>query len=187
MEKIPNRTYATDDDVEKALADLSDEDLLRLDLAANSLVASSEIVSPETLWKEAVESVLNQTRKWPTNVKFVTFLFNAMRSISDGYRKKQSRMFRLLDDDDLDSDSGNPEEQMLEAEHEKFVHARYKELWELFSGDEMSEAILLGREDNLSPKEIQDNFEMSETQYASTLRRMRRKMAKKFPRGWQTW
>lgn len=187
MEKIPNRAYATDEDVEKALSSLSDEDLLRLDLGADYLVSRSEIISPEKLLKKTVESVLAKSRQWPTDVEFVVFLLNAMRSIADGYRRKQSRMFRLLDNEDLGSDSGSPEEQLLEAEHEKFVHARYQEIWELFSGDDMATAILCGREDNLSPKEIQDNFEISETQYASTLRRMRRKISKKYPQGWQTW
>ena len=186
MEKIPNRIFATDEEVENALSNLSDDDLLRLDLGANSLVSYSEIVSPEKLWKETVESVLTKSRKWPTDVEFVVFLLNAMRSIADGYRKKQSRMFRLLDNEDLNSDSSSPEELLLDAEHEKFVQVRYQEIWELFSGDDMAEAILLGREDNWSPKEIQENFEISETQYASTLRRMRRKISKKYPQGWQT-
>lgn len=185
MEKVPNRTYATDEEVEEALSNLSDEDFLRLELLAESLVSYSEIVSPEKLWKETVESALTLSRKWPTDVKFVIFFFNAMRSIADGYRKKQTRMFRLFDNDDLNPDSGSPEEQLLESEHEKFVQARYQEIWELFSDDDMAEAILLGREDNMSPKEIQENFEISETQYASTLRRMRRKISKKYPQGWQ--
>lgn len=187
MEKKPGGDHASVEDVEKALNCLSDADWIRLDMSARLLVSDSEIVSSEKLLKEAIENVLAGSRKWPNGVKFTTFLRNVMRSIADGYWKKQRRMFRLLDKEDSGDGSGNPEDQLIEAEHESLVQARYREIWELFSGDDAVEAILLGREENLGPMEIQENFGLSETQYASALRRIRRKILKKYPEGWRTW
>lgn len=187
MEKKPDREYASVEDAETALSGLSDADWLRLDMSARLLVSNNEIVSPENLLKEAIENVLSGSRKWPSDVNFTTFLYNVMRSMADGYRKKQQRMFQLLDNEVSGNERGNPEDQLIEAEHEKLVQAKYKEIWDLFSGDNIVEGILLGREENLSPMEIQKHFDISETQYASALRRMRRKLLKTYPEGWQTW
>lgn len=187
MNKIHDKKYASQHEVECALRNLTDEDIYRLEKAALFLVGNNSITNPRKILRETIKSALSGDRHWCTEVKFMTFLQQALRSNADNYHKKQRRMYRLLKAGNVGDEGKSPEEKLLMYEHEVLVKKRYDEVWKIFKDDNVVESIFLGREEEMKPQEIMDTFDISKTEYNSALRRIRRKISKKFPDGWQTW
>ncbi len=187
MKKRSDDSYASIEQVEIALQGLATVDLLRLDELSRSFIAENSIISPEKLLKETLTSILEGKRRWPLDVNFLIFLRNALRSKANGYWEKQKKLFFKLQVESDNKEINDPEQVIIFSEHNDLVQKRYDEIWTLFDGHDVIEAILLGREEGLPPLEIQEQFGISKTDYASALRSMRRKLSKKFPKGWRTW
>ena len=187
MGKRSDEDYTSVEEVEEALQKLSNVDLIGLDEISRDFIAENSIISPEKLLEETLNNILEGRRRWPSDVDIMTFLRNALRSQASGYWPKQDKMFNEIRAGSNEEKINNPEEELISSEHEDLVQKRYNEIENLFKGYDVIEAILIGREEGWPPLEIQQQFSISKTDYASALRQMRRKLSKTYPEGWQTW
>ncbi len=165
------------------------EELLKLKKIAARL--SGNGLDPEDLIQEAICLALEQRRKCPKGVNFLVFLANAMRSIACNSRKKRTpeNVIAFSKDEQTEENIGHftssPEEDSLAEEQRQSCAIIIQEIYHLFENDETATIILMGKEDNLSAKEIRDLYNIDETTYNSACRRIRRKVDMKYPEGWR--
>ena len=143
-------------------------------------------------------------RHWPSGVPFTVFVKNAMKSIADTSRHSLHQTEEVLAGDLIDPDSveGDPiellangtpsiEAQALELEarqaKEKQNAADLAALDEHFSHDEQVEWIMMGIQDGIPAREIQELSGMTLTQYETAHKRYRRGLEKLFPGRRKTW
>ncbi len=178
------------DQARDAVAALTATDLLRLQ-RAGAIYGVSIGVDGMDLVNEAISRALGGVRACPTDVPFVVFLRNAMRSIASAERA------RMKEEAMLESMTGGPdgpltaidwtapgrtcEETLLARED---TAARLKALETLFADDEDAQLVLMGDLDEMSAADIRAMNEWSEQAYASVRRRMRRKLSAAYPNGW---
>ncbi|PZO03574.1 MAG: hypothetical protein DCF28_07150 [Alphaproteobacteria bacterium] len=178
------------DQARDAVAALTAADLHRLQ-RAGAIYGVSIGVDGMDLVNEAISRALGGVRACPTDVPFVVFLRNAMRSIASSERA------RMKEEPMLESMTGGPdrpltavdrtapgrsgEESLLARED---TDARLKALETLFADDEDAQLVLMGDLDEMSAADIRAMNKWSEQAYASVRRRMRRKLSAAYPNGW---
>ena len=178
---------ATAEECAAALRQLTDADLQRLEQLARVRVIGLEKLVWGDLLNEAVTRVLDGSRHWPRGVSLVVFLRETMRSIaSDHWRRvgervvvAESEMIRAdretghgAVDIALDA-SMEPEARVSAAETLARIEA-------LFEGDAEALQVMAGMACGKSPDEIQKEICINATRYASTQRRIRRRLVKEF-------
>ena len=178
------------DQARDAVAALTATDLLRLQ-RAGAIYGVSIGVDGMDLVNEAISRALGGIRACPTDVPFVVFLRNAMRSIasSERGRMKEEPMSESMTGDpdgpltavDRTAPGRTGEETLLARED---TDARLKALEALFADDEDAQLVLMGDLDEMSAVDIRAMNEWSEQAYASVRRRMRRKLSAAYPNGW---
>lgn len=178
---------ATATDVAAALLSLTDADLVRLKRIAQLRSAGLVTIEWKDLINEAVSRALGETRRWPRNVPFVAFLAQTMRSIAnEEWRRFHQEKVTLESDlwtanskgelmtlDELAENSVHPEREVL-------ARKTLEEIEALFKDDLEAIAILNGLAGGLTPDEIQIKGNMSRIKYASSQKRIRRKLAREF-------
>ena len=187
--ELMNREIATPKECAAALHGLSDADLRRLDEAARLRVAGLASVEGRDLLHEAIARMLEGKRQWPRNVPLEAFLRETMRSIaSDHWRRQKSARVVAESEARADPETGDgaiamagdasmaPEARTGAAETLARIDA-------LFSNDADAQAVMAGKASGMSPREIQEEYAMNETRYATTLRRIRRGVAGLFEDG----
>lgn len=178
--------HASTDEAAAALEQLGTADKVRLEKIARNRVRGLQHVEWSDLLQEAVRRVIEGTRKWPLQVSIVVFMAGVMRSIANEYWEQHYRTEEagvLLETDaQLPSDSvpvgiidaapsSNPgPDRELDAQHE------LEAIEELFTDDEDALAIVMAKAEGYSPIEIQKEFDMNSTQYASALKKIRRRL-----------
>lgn len=176
---------ATATDVATALLSLTDADLVRLKRIAQLRSAGLVAIEWKDLINEAVSRALGETRRWPRSVPFVAFLAQTMRSIAnEEWRRLHQEKVTL--ESDLGPSHSNGELMTLDELAENAVHPErevlarktLEEIEALFKDDIEALAILNGLAGGLTPDEIQIKGGMSRIQYASSQKRIRRKLAR---------
>jgi RNA polymerase sigma-70 factor (ECF subfamily) len=164
-------------DVAAALSALSNADLLRL----NALARLWTRGMPETLsWadvlQEAIARALDGSRKWPPGVSILAFLSGVMRSICDDHWRQQVREARVIvrstdaadaRADDVGAANPDPERVVAAAQALSDIHT-------LFAGDYAALKVITGLADGLTAAEICETYGLSEREYDTTRKRMRR-------------
>lgn len=178
----PNRSRVetvgpTAEDVEHAIRSLSDADLARLKALAR--LWSRRLPAGHSwadVLNEAIARALDGSRRWPTGVPLMTFLSGVMRSICDDQLRRARREHAVLlrgeDVDDLcgcdeEASSTDPERILAAAQAVAEIHR-------LFIGDPAAQKIIAGLADGLSARDICALHGMSERDYDTTRKRMRR-------------
>jgi DNA-directed RNA polymerase specialized sigma24 family protein len=164
-------------DIARAIHSLSDADLVRLKalarLWARGLPGG---VGWADILHEAIARALDGSRKWPPGVPILAFLSGIMRSICDDHwrraRREQKVLVRVDDLVDLcasgdEAKSPSPERVVAAAQSLAAVDR-------LFAADPLALKIVAGLAEGLTPTEICKFYGMSERQYDSTRKRMRR-------------
>ncbi|NUU03991.1 hypothetical protein [Herbaspirillum robiniae] len=196
------RIFATNEDVRMAIEMLSDIDKVRLMKAATIFLPGSEYACAMDLLNEVVLRTMNgedgNGRRWPTDVPFMAYMIETMRSlVSDSRRsfdarKKLSYEFLatetmtpdevLFQDYDIYAESA--ENQLEEVQDRQALEERQNAdltaIDEAFKDDSQIQWILMGYKDGYSATEIRELSEMSKTEYATAQRRLRRKIEKLF-------
>jgi len=174
-------------DVAAALLSLTDADLVRLKRIAHLRSAGLVAIEWKDLINEAVSRTLGETRRWPRSVPFVAFLAQTMRSIAnEEWRRLHQEKVTL--ESDLGTANSEGELMTLDELAENAVHPErevlarktLEEIEALFKDDLETLATLNGLAGGLTPYEIQIKGGMSKTQYASSQKRIRRKLAREF-------
>jgi DNA-directed RNA polymerase specialized sigma24 family protein len=164
-------------DVAAALGALSNAELLRL----NALARLWTRGMPGTLsWadvlQEAIARALDGSRKWPPGVPILAFLSGVMRSICDDHWRQHVREARVIvrgtDIADALADNvsaANPDPERLVAAAQAL-----SDIHQLFAGDYAALKIIAGLADGLTAAEICDTYKLSQREYDTTRKRMRR-------------
>ena len=193
---------ATPDDVRQAYEGLSDMELYRLHKAALIHLSGSEYSDPDEIINEAIIRTLKaanggEGRRWPKNVPFIAYLIQVIRGLASDSRKSEYLsktdwleamvpMDATTEDvlghlDHHHSDAlTNIIELELSIERQAKAKADADRIEAHFSQNPQVTWIILGRKDDLSPGEIMEMGEMTQTQYDTAMRRFRRGIEKIF-------
>lgn len=171
-------TVARAADVAAAIDALSDLELVRLKALARLWsrglpggLGWSDILH------EAIARVLDGSRPWPPGVPILGFLSGVMRSIcNDHWRRVRHEQKLLVSRDELDRRSWPSEEANDVPDPERVLAAAQTlaNVYRLFEYDPLALKIIAGMADGLAASEICRVHEMSELDYDTTRRRMRR-------------
>ena len=185
---LMRREIATPKECAAALQGFSDADFRRLDEAARLRAAGLASVEGRDLLHEAIARMLEGKRQWPRNVPLEVFLRETMRSIASDHWRRQESARVVAAEARADPETGDgaiamagdasmaPEARTGAAETLARIDA-------LFSDDADAQAVMAGKASEMSPREIQEEYAMNETRYATTLRRIRRGVAGLFEDG----
>ena len=178
------------DEVREAITALTTADLIRLKRVGALYAVGVGVEGPEVL-NEAVRRALDGTRNCPRDVPMPVFLVNVMRSMASSERTKAKEepimesMSSTLDAGpavlELPSERRNVEEMRLARED---AEGRLRALEELFLDDDDAQLVLMGHIDEMSADEIRALGGWDEQAYATIRRRIRRKIAARYPQGW---
>ena len=149
---------------------VNDMNLLRLKAAARFLARG---LSPEIYWwdllQEAFARVLNGTRHCPANVPIDVFMTGVMRSIRAEHWRRKAVMETAvsLHETEMRDPAPDPERVVL-------AQQELEAIGELFADDPIVTHIMTGLGDGLSAEEIRAKYGLSNTEYDSGRKRMRR-------------
>jgi DNA-directed RNA polymerase specialized sigma24 family protein len=168
-------------DVAHAIHALTAADLVRLKALARLWTRGlPEVLGWSNVLHEAIARALDGSRKWPPGVPILTFLSSVMRSICDDHWRRARRARResrvLACDDDREAAEreapADPERALAAAQALAAVNG-------LFCADPAALKVIAGLADGLTPAEICRLYGMSERDYDTTRRRMRRALLRR--------
>lgn len=179
------------DEIRGILGQFSKADLVRLKRIAIRY-SDGTSMDADDLASEAITKVIAGERVWPRDMAAIPFLANAMRSLAWATRQRDENDPLEASEDihapsaaaaDVSDPAGSAEQILTRSRNLKEIQ---QQLLDLFDDDEEAELILIGIFDDCSADEIRSIANMDETTYNSARRRMRRKINKAFPEGWQS-
>lgn len=162
--------------VSRALAELSERDLLRLQALARLRGRGLPYgIGWSDLLHEALARALDGSRQWPPGVPLLAFLAGVMRSICHETWRRRGREPELV----AFAEDGQTERQQTACpapDQERVLAAceAIAAIYRLFAGDGAALRIISGLEAGLSAEDIRVTHRLSPQQYDTTRRRMRR-------------
>lgn len=176
------RETASKEQCAEALRQLSDADWRRLNEIARLRATGLKTVEGWDLLQEAIVRMLEGKRQWPLALPLPVFLRETMRSIaSDLWRRQDAAVDVVESEIDRNTEtvdgviamaadmSTNPEAAVGAAQ-------TLSQIEEMFKHDEHAQALIEGKIFGKSPEEIQQETGISAKQYATTQRRIRRRL-----------
>ncbi len=165
-------------DVARAIHALTAADLVRLKALARLWTRGlPEVLGWSDVLHEAIARALDGSRKWPPGVPILAFLSSIMRSICDDQWRRTRREGRLLaHDDDLGESEAQP---AADPERALAAAQALAAVNDLFCADPAALKVIAGLADGLTPAEICRLYGMSERDYDTTRRRMRRALLRR--------
>jgi hypothetical protein len=197
-------TMATADQLREAIEAMTDDDALRLRLAAAACLPGTEFQDHLEVIHEAIRRAMDAAlglrgRHWPINrVPFVAFMIRTMESIANGSREshavsKTDRFDGLVLEgtaadhplDRLGFVTPSVETQAIEAEDDAELVSRAVAdtalIEAFFAGDEEVGWLILCLKEGRSAAKARELAGYSTTKYENIRKRMRRGIAKLFP------
>jgi DNA-directed RNA polymerase specialized sigma24 family protein len=166
-------------EIEQALFDLKDADLLRLQRFARLRARLVPSMGWEDLLQEAIARLLDGRRKWPRSVKFVAFMRQTVRSIANEQWRRSQRAPEHAEFND-EALVQKELQTALEPERAFVASNLLDEINAVFAADPGALAVLSGLAAGESPQEIRARSKMSKIQYASAQKRIRRGLTRVF-------
>ena len=163
-------------DVSAAIQALSEADLVRLRALARlwSRGLPGGLGWTDIL-HEAIVRVLDGSRPWPFGVAILPFLAGVMRSICDDHWRRARYEQRLLvSSDDPDHGDNDPVDDAPDSERIVAAAKALAEIYRLFADDPVALKIIAGLAAGLAAKEICGTYDISDLDYDTARRRMRR-------------
>ena len=185
---IAIRKIASKQDVVNRLRGLTNAELRRLERIARIRTIGLHEIEWQDLLHEAIVRMLDGTRQWPKDVDLVFFLRQTMRSIASDYWRRR-KVNPVVSESQLHDPSEEVEGTLLEVavdptadpERDAEVAETIAQIKQAFEGDLEALHVLSGMAIGKSPREIQDEGHMDARRYATTQKRIRRRLAKVFP------
>ena len=185
----PESRHLAPEEVLERIDSLSTGGLRRLRLIEQRRLAGTDF-SPGLLYQEALCQAIVGERHCPRDVSFVAFLAQSMRSIASHRRKALSRQVptsrvdepRNLVDLPIAADQLDPEQTLIEREAADLVADIYK----LLEGDDEAQLTIMAIVDGKKGKELRDELGIDQARFDYIMKRIRRAVAKKYPKGWPT-
>lgn len=171
--------YATAGEVRAALLGLSAADSVRLKQIGKLRAAGTGLEWTDLL-NEAFARALGGQRQWPVDVSFVAFIAQTMRSIAHDEREARKVVVSMDE-----ARSGEASERIdgeavpvseITPEREVSARQRLGQVEALFQDDDVALGILVATAEERTPEAIQEEMGLSATQYASALRKIRRRL-----------
>lgn len=188
VDETPATDNLSPEEVRERISQLREPDILKLLALAHARLYKSRAVAPmEELLSESVSRILSGRRNWRRDMDTVPFIFGVMKSISDEFLKQREASLVIPESDIPGADPSG--EGLLERStrddpelsvQERAISAQEKLLRVegLFNDDELAQQVVLGRAEGWSPEEIQKEFKMTKTEYASASKKIRRRFLK---------
>jgi DNA-directed RNA polymerase specialized sigma24 family protein len=140
------------------------------------------------LYQESVCQALLGERRCPREVSFVAFLSQSMRSIASHRRKELARQVPITNEGSsgnsiglsIAADQFDPEESLIEREAADVV----VEIYKLLDGDDEAQLTIMAIIDGKKGKELRDELGIDQARFDYIMKRIRRAVAKKYPKGW---
>ena len=179
-------TLATREQVERALAALTDFQLVRLQRIAEfrhrSLGTRGAGRNESDLLSDAIIATLEGRRKWKTNVDFMTFLKGVIRSLASHIRAgRPADAFddiaaRPVNEEDETEDIVEllPTQAPIDPERQLRARDLDKEVRERFKDDPLVLLVYEAFLEKMKPGEIQSHLGVSEKEYNAAAKRLRR-------------
>lgn len=165
-------------EIRKRIDGLTGAEALKLEQIARRFVAHCDVGD---LVQEAFSRIVDGSRNWPTDVEFLPFIAQVMRSIASSDRRKADRRPELrvvpqhgeqLTFDSVADTKGTPED--IVAEWDELAAAK-----ELFADDDTAmtyiDAIVVG----FRRSEIMELCDLDATGYETVTRRIKRRLEKR--------
>ncbi|RME53451.1 MAG: hypothetical protein D6795_05360 [Deltaproteobacteria bacterium] len=189
--RIPEAQAASDEEIRAAIERLTQGELLRLEKYARwrirGLGRKAGGRTYEDLLAEAITATLSGDRRWNKDaVDFFGHLKGAMRSISDNWSRKSGADEVFLDSElrppterqDDSSAVGRTATSMPDGERLLGAHQMLRRIESLFHDDPLVLAILTHLREGASGPEIQRKLGISQKNFETAMKRMRRKVRK---------
>jgi DNA-directed RNA polymerase specialized sigma24 family protein len=200
--KKSKEVTATPEEVIRAVENLTDAELKKLnDYARMTVLALGRYagtIDANDLLQEAIQRVLGEKRHWkPAKVDFVGFLIGAMKSIASNWKAQAKRnppTIRESDFPEADEESPpspfelardsrpEPLQELLDSDlpTEEWL---VEEIEALFADDTICSLILGAWRDGENGPTIMKTLELTRTQYDTAVRRINRRILKRWPEG----
>lgn len=169
-------------DVVRAIHALTDADLLRLKALARLWTRGlPDSIGWADVLHEAIARALDGSRKWPPDVPILAFLSGIMRSICEDQWRRARRDSQILVRDEEVSDLCAPGDEVEPPGPERLVAAAQSlaAIDHLFAGDPLALKVIAGLAEGLTPPEIRKRYGMSDREYDTTRKRMRRALLRR--------
>lgn len=196
--RISNKAAASIDEITEAINGLTRADLARLKSAAQYRVRGLGRAAEGRTWKDLVnETILAfyrpDGRRWKKNeVDIVRTLTEAMRSVASNWKRKfddhpDVSLESEVTINRVDKTTPYPIEQARSWRPTAEREFEYKEMLEkidsLMAERERAALIVMGLKGEMSPAEIRDVLGITENEYETEMRWIRRKVRTAFPNG----
>lgn len=184
--RVPDEEAASSNEVMAALESLSHEECLRLERYAQSRVASlgrgSMSCDASALLSESIRATCEGERSWhKTSVDFFGHLIGVIRSKSSHLHKKAATNKTYLESDVM-SEAGSPVENSPSQspnQEATFLANEAVERIERAVGERLVAWVIMeALRDGMNRVEITKEFQISETEYDTNLRWLRRTVPK---------
>lgn len=186
---------ATLEQIEQAIEGLSDVEWIRLRKMASGHLWGTRLGDPDALINETIELLIVGKRTWNVGMAFVPWMDSAMRSVANNLRtlKRQPEVALATDlvgggDDPLEEaldilgeDGDTPLDTLLTQEARALAEKDLAKIEERFKDDQEVGWILLGLAEGMGAGDIQAMGEMTQTQYETARKRLRRERERLFP------
>jgi DNA-directed RNA polymerase specialized sigma24 family protein len=165
-----------------AIGALSPDDKLKL-AAIEAIRRRGTGFGPGELIHEAVCRALTGARKCPRSVPFMAFMAMSMRGIAS-HERTQRRHESLSGDADADptTTTPSPEDDLMQKQDAAAVQAIHG----CFDDDPDAQLVLMGWQDGLRGAELREATGLDQGKLDYTIRRIRTRMTKAYPKGWTT-
>lgn len=202
--------FATADEIRAAIEALTDDELIRLDKAGRACISGSDFQDADEVMNEAVRRAIDGCgkktgRHWPIErVDFVAFLIMTMRGLASDSRDSELMVktdhFDAAEDDGsgswtldrLGHHTAGVEQRLVEAEEEAEEDARVSRrqasaiadadrIDSHFAGDQEVAWLLMCLREEKVPSKARIAAGLTQVQYETIRRRMRRGSEKLFP------
>src|SRR5436853_462275 len=131
---------------------------------------------PPDVLQEAIARALDGSRKWPPGVPILAFLSGVMRSICDDHWRHAVREARVIVRGHDAADAGAEETGAGHPDPERVLAAAQalSDIYDLFADDGLALKVITGLADGLTAVEICEAYRLTEREYDTTRKRMRR-------------
>lgn len=185
MPERSEQDYYTVEEVTAALTALPSVELIRLERMANSWVLGLPHYQGQDLLQTAFERLVSGSRRWPRGVGFMPFMNQVVRSIFNQYWEAREGAVVVSLASELAADSDHDtvvfEELAVDLTNRPDEEVSASQLLEeidvLFREDEQAREVLLWQAEGYGKKEIQRDLDLSDTEYDTVTKRIRRRVS----------
>lgn len=188
---------ATLEQIEQAIVGLSNIEWIRLRKMASGLLWGTRLGEPDALINETIELLIVGKRTWNVGMAFVPWVNSAMKSVANNLRtlKRQPEVVLAADlvgdgDDPpeealdiLGEEAETPLDALLTQEARALAEKDLAKIEERFKDDQEVGWILMGLAEGMEASDILTMGEMTQTQYETARKRLRRERERLFPGG----